>query len=284
MHKVAILPHTGKPQAITLARALLPRLEQAGVDVCTTAEIAPHLTDMADNCSYDYATADAAIVLGGDGALLTAARLLYGTHIPILGVNLGRIGFLAEIEPFQLDEAVERLLMGKYTVDKRMMVESRVMRGVTCLGMQRALNDVVIARGTFARMLSLETSVAGSSIGTFVGDGIIVATPTGSTAYSLSAGGPIMHPGLNAMLVTPICPHTLGARTVVLQGDDTVSIKVTTHTEQDELLLSADGEPGAHLVSGDEVLVSRAAEPALFIRMRERTFYDVLGVHLRNPQ
>jgi NAD+ kinase len=285
MRTIALLPHTGKPQALELARRMIPELIQMGVQVSTTPDVYPALGLPDVSCSTaELLQADAAIVLGGDGALLTAARLLYGTGIPILGVNLGRIGFLSEIEPVQVPEALPRLIRGEYTVVERMMLEVQVLREGVCLPKQPALNDVVIARGTFARMLSLEATTQGSRIGAYVGDGIIVATPTGSTAYSLSAGGPIVHPEVNAILVTPICPHSLAARTVVLPESSVVRIRVTTPTDHDELMLTADGEHGERLSSGDEVLVGKAPYATRLIRMRDGSFYDVLSVHMLNSQ
>ncbi|HHT27352.1 MAG TPA: NAD(+)/NADH kinase [Firmicutes bacterium] len=285
MRRIALIPHTGKPQALNLARRMVPELTRLGVQVSTTPGVHPTLgLSEVHSVEKEFLQADAAIVLGGDGALLTAARLLYGTGIPILGVNLGRIGFLSEIEPAQLSEALPRLLRGEYTVVERMMLEAQVMRAGVLLQKQTALNDVVIARGTFGRMLSLEATAEGYRIGTYVGDGIIVATPTGSTAYSLSAGGPIVHPEMNAILVTPVCPHSLAARTVVLPGSSVVRIRVTTPTEHDDLMLTADGVHGKHLMSGDEVLVGRAPYATRLIRMREGSFYDVLSVHMLNSQ
>lgn len=285
MHIVALLPHTGKPRAIALARSLAPQLIDAGILVCTSpaTSSALDLPQVRDD-AQSFEQADAAIVMGGDGALLRAARLLYGLDVPILAVNLGHMGFLAAIEPDELDHAVQRLLDGDYRIEERMMIEATVMRAEACVSVHRALNDIVIARGTFARMISLKASVAESSLGTFVGDGLIVATPTGSTAYSLSAGGPIVHPAVDGMVVTPICPHTLGVRSVVVRGEDVIQIRASTRGHQDELLLSADGQAGTRLMAGDQVLVRRAAARTKLIRFDGCTFYDLLGIHLRNPQ
>jgi NAD+ kinase len=284
MRTIALLPHTGKPKAVDLARSLVPRLLDAGVVVCTSFEAAAVLPLPHVRCDVEALhSADAAIVLVGDGALLIVSRLLYGLDIPILAVNLGRMGFLAAIEPDELDEAVQRLLIGDFAVEERMMVEACVWRGGKCHSTHRGLNDIVIARGTFARMISLEASVGKSTLGRFVGDGLIVATPTGSTAYSLSAGGPVVHPAVDGMVVTPICPHSLGARAVVVRGEDEIRVRAETLGHDDELLLSVDGQAGTRLMVGDDILVRRAEAVTKLIHFNGRTFYDVLGIHLRNP-
>lgn len=284
MHTIALLPHTGKTRAIALARSLVPNLIDAGVVVCTSSEAATVLAlPEVRNDMQTLQKAEAAIVLGGDGALLMVSRLLYGLDIPILAVNLGRMGFLAAIEPDELDEAIHRLLTGDFSVEKRMMLEARVWRAGKCHSTHRALNDIVVARGTFARMISLEASVGKSTLGRFVGDGLIVATPTGSTAYSLSAGGPVMHPAVDGMVVTPICPHSLGARAVVVRGEDEIRITAKTLSHDDELLLSVDGQAGTRLMVGDHILVRRAEAVTKLIRFDGRSFYDVLRIHLRNP-
>ena len=284
MRTIALLPHIGKPKAVALARSLVPRLLEAGVAICTSPEGAQVLpSSQACHDTETLHSAEAAIVLGGDGALLMVSRLLYGLDIPILAVNLGRMGFLAAVEPDELDEAVGRLLAGDYSIEARMMFEARVWRDGRWHSAHPALNEVVIARGTFARMISLEASIDNSTLGHFIGDGLIVATPTGSTAYSLSAGGPVVHPAVNAMVVTPICPHSLGARSVEVRGDDEIRIRAETLGHDDELLLSVDGQPGTRLSVGDEILVRRARAVTKLIHFGERTFYDVLGIHLRNP-
>ncbi len=283
MRSIALLAHTGKERAVALAAQLVVMLRQAAVEVRLDVKTAGALPDAGPGVPAEcLATADAAIVLGGDGTLLNAAYLLAAAGVPILGVNLGHLGFLAEIEPAEIDQAIPRLLAGQYAVEERMMLDIVIRRAGRPEASFRALNDAVISRGTFARLVTLEARVASSLLGAYVGDGLILATPTGSTAYSLSAGGPIVHPGVDGIVITPICPHTLGARSVVTRGEDTIAVLVKSPLEPDELVLTVDGQPGMRLVAGDQVEVSRSSVRTRLIRLADRTFYDVLGRRLGN--
>ena len=283
MQRMALFVHTGKARALAVAQEVAPLLRQAGIEVvtdATTAQALPNLGQLATVA--ELAQADAALVLGGDGMLLQAARDLAGAGVPILGVNLGHLGFLTEVEPNELVWALPQLLRGDFHIEERMMADVVVCRTGVPVAEYRVLNDAVISRGTFARLVTLEALVDDSTLGVFVGDGLILATPTGSTAYSLSAGGPIVHPGVDGILVTPICPHTLGERSVLTRGEDTVRVLVKSPVEPDELVLTVDGRPGLRLVSGDEVRVSRSRVRVRLIRLAQRTFYDVLAMRLHS--
>jgi NAD+ kinase len=282
--RIALLANVAKERAVAIAGEIAGRMINAGalvvMDKATAAAAGRPDLVVADDM---WASCHAAVVLGGDGTLLKAARIFSGPGVPILGVNLGHLGFLTEVEPNELEMAVGALLSGKYMVEERMMIEAMVVKesgGIS--GRYIALNDAVISRSTFARLVNLEACVDDSTLGTFVGDGLILATPTGSTAYSLSAGGPIVHPNLDAIIVTPICPHALGHRAILARGEDTVRVKVNSAVAQDELLLTVDGSPGASLSTGDTVVIKRAAERTRLIRLTGRSFYDVLGLRLYN--
>src|SRR5690606_7605238 len=162
---------------------------------------------------------DAVVVLGGDGAVLRAARLLAPRRVPLLAVNVGHLGFLTEVEHSALEPALAKLLAGQFAVEQRMMVTATVMRAGRAVWQLTGLNDAVITRGTFARIIRSEVRVAGEILLDYSGDGIIVATPTGSTGYSLSAGGPIVHPHIESLLLTPICPHALATRSILARAD-----------------------------------------------------------------
>ena len=283
MRAIALIAHTGKQQAVALATKLLPVLQQANIKVRMDKPTAQAVGHGELGVSSEHlALTDIAIVLGGDGTLLNAAHLFSAAGVPILGVNLGHLGFLTEIEPNELDWALPRLLNGEYHVDERMMIDIQVWQNGQCLEEFRALNDAVISRSAFARLVTLEALAGDSLLGTYVGDGLIIATPAGSTAYSLSAGGPIVHPGISGILVTPICPHTLGARAVVVRAEDTVRVLVKSQVVPEELVLTIDGRPGMRLGSSHEIRVFRSEISARLIRLSGRSFYDVLALRLRN--
>ncbi|SFF93775.1 NAD+ kinase [Desulfotomaculum arcticum] len=223
--------------------------------------------------------ADCLIVLGGDGTLLHSARLAAPLGVPIFGVNLGRLGFLTEVDKPHIHLALERLLAGQYTIEERMMLEAGVIREGQTYEPVTGLNDAVITKGGFARLIVLDTFVDGQHFNTYHADGVIVATPTGSTAYSLSAGGPLVVPDLDLMVVTPICPHALWARPLVIAAGSEVS--VTLLSRQGEVMLTMDGQHGMRLNYGDVIKVRRAEHRARFIKLNNRTFFNILREKLK---
>lgn len=218
---------------------------------------------------------DLLVSLGGDGTLLRGARLVAPYGIPILGINLGRLGFLTSLSPAELDSGLEALLAGEITFDERMVlqVEAETETGKIEVG-PLAVNDVVLHRGGVARMIRMRIHTHGEEVGTYSADGIILATPTGSTAYSLSAGGPIVPPSLDCILATPICPHTLAVRPIILSAEDTVTVDVLSPTE--ELVLTIDGQQAATLNPGDRLIVCRASRPLRLVRFPGQTFFSTL--------
>ncbi|MDW7652294.1 MAG: NAD(+)/NADH kinase, partial [Bacillota bacterium] len=217
---------------------------------------------------------DMIIVLGGDGTILRAARHFTGTNLPILGVNLGQMGFLAEVEPPRLETALQKLLDGHYKVRHRLMLSARVFRDDRPVAEYTALNDIVISKGPFSRIIYLDTYVNDKHLESYPSDGIIVATPTGSTGYSLSAGGPIVNPALDVMIITPICPHLLHHRSVIVSSSERVSIK--TWTRQSEVILTVDGQVGFTLQDDDVVQVTRAPLTTPLVQMQGTDFYTLL--------
>ncbi len=214
------------------------------------------------------------IVLGGDGTLLNSARLAAPAGIPLLGINIGRMGFLTEVDAPELFFALEKLLKGEYSVDDRMMLEAKVYRRGSCVARSTALNDAVVTKGAFARLIFLETYVNDEYVATYPADGLIIASPTGSTAYSLSAGGPLVSPDLALMLVTPICPHSLWARPLVIGAES--EIRVIVNSQKEEVMLTMDGQYGVRLEQNDAVVVTRSPFQAKFIRLKNRSFYYLL--------
>lgn len=283
--RIGILPHLGKPKAIELARATRTYLEGFGVNIWVTPDVALEL-GWARNAHMVIASEpppalDAAVVLGGDGALLHGAGLLAPYGVPLLGINLGYLGFLTEVEPSDLTVALSKLLAGTYTIEERMLLEATV-EGDTRREQFLAVNDVVVTRAAFARMIHVSIEVEGVSAGEFLADGLIISTPTGSTAYSLSAGGPIVHPRLETILITPICPHSLATRSILALPDDELRIRLINDRETN-VLLTADGQAGVELSPMESVVVRRAKLNARFIKLGGRSFYEVLRNRLNYP-
>ena len=216
---------------------------------------------------------DAAIVLGGDGTMLRAARDLGGSPTPLVGINLGTLGFLTEIEVSNVYQALDRLLIDDYFVEKRMMIEGAV-NGDT----YHALNDIVISRAGFSRIIGLNIYVNDELLETYEADGVIVATPTGSTGYNLSAGGPIISPKSKAIVVTPISPHSLMAKSVVFDSTDEVRIEIVKKrkTQDTEAIVSFDGSDNAGLSAGDSVTAKMSSREITLIKMYDVNFYKIL--------
>jgi NAD+ kinase len=230
------------------------------------------------------------IVLGGDGTLLGAARRVARYGVPILGVNLGGLGFLTEIPLTNLYSAVELMLQGRLEVETRLMLEAVVLRGgaETCRFL--VLNDVVINKGALARIIDLDVFINDQFLTTFRADGLIVSTPTGSTAYNLSAGGPILYPTMSSFILTPICPFTLTNRPILLPESHVVSITLSRRGEE-RVSLTFDGQVGFDLFQGDKVLIQKAREKLKLIKSPDHSYFEILreklmwgGVPFRNRE
>jgi NAD+ kinase len=217
------------------------------------------------------AECDILISLGGDGTILRMARLVNGMATPILGINLGKLGFLAEVSLEELDECLTEIISGNYIVEDRMMLQARIGKSKNNL---QALNDVVLHQTGSSRMFSVKTFMNGEFLSNFIGDGIIISTPTGSTAYALSNGGPIVTPTNHLILISPICPHTLTARTVVVPEDSIITLKVETATGK--IHLAADGQQQAFLQAPVEIIVERSTLTTKLVKRKNRSYYDVL--------
>jgi len=230
-----------------------------------------------------YTQADIVVVLGGDGTLLSAVRDMARYELPIAGVNLGRIGYLTAIEKNDITELIDRLISGDYTIESRMMLEGEISgNSKTKLSKSSVLafNDIVLTRTSFSRMIHINVSVNGELLEAFTADGVIVSSPTGSTAYSLSAGGPIVDPCMELILVTPICPHDLHSRTIVLPADREVEIKLGSEGVQDAMF-TVDGQEGHIIESGNIMTVKKAPFNVKLIRTGEMSFYELLRRKLK---
>ncbi len=274
VHRVGLCVKPHSAEAAAAAGELVQWLAARGVEVLVDGALDPAGHERGELAEK----ADLLVVLGGDGTLLAVAREVGARTVPILGVNLGTLGFLAEFAPSEERPTLERVLRGDYETFARMRLEVRALRAGRELFHSRALNDTVITRGDLSRMIDLETTADGVAVTTYHGDGLIIATPTGSTAYTLSAGGPILMPGARVVVLTPICPHALAQRPLVLPDDAKLSI--TVHPREGAAHLTVDGQLGVSLEDGDRVEVAASAHPAHFVASPFRSRFDVLRTKL----
>lgn len=219
------------------------------------------------------------IVLGGDGTLLGTVRKLGDCRVPLLGVNLGGLGFLAETSSGEVLDIMEELSNGQYLLDKRMMLDCRILREGRCVGEYTVLNDAVINKGALARIIGLEAKVGDNYLTRYRGDGLIVSTPTGSTAYSMAAGGPIVYPMMDAIILTPICAHILANRPIVIPHDEKVTLSMKSGGE--DVTLTLDGQEGQPLLIGDEVEIRRSDKRTLLVHAIRNDYYKVLRCKLK---
>jgi len=223
--------------------------------------------------------ADVLIVLGGDGTLLAAARMLGERDVPILPVNLGGLGFLTSVQLAELYPILEQVVAGGSRISERTLLEAELIRGGKTVERQRAMNDAVINKGALARIIDMDLHIDGGYVCSYKADGLILSTPTGSTAYSLSAGGPIIYPTVEAFVVTPICPHSLTNRPLVIP--DTVRVEVETRGGEEPAFLTLDGQIGFELKAGDRVAVTKAPKKLRLVRPARRTYFEILRNKLK---
>lgn len=278
MKRVAVICKKGNATEAVL-RQMLPWFESNGIKALLEEETAGAMGIEGVKEADLAIGADIAVVLGGDGTMLRAARLFAEAETPLLGVNLGGLGFITEVCMDEVLEALEVALKGNCPSEKRMMLSARVARGGKTAAEYTVLNDVVIHRGEIARLVELEATVNGSYVNVFRADGLIVSTPTGSSAYSLSAGGPLLYPTLECIVVTPVCPHTLTNRPVVLPGDSAVQISLRSDTEG--VLLTLDGQAGFTLVRDDVVEVRKSPFVTTLLLPGKRDHFEVLRTKLK---
>ncbi len=219
------------------------------------------------------------IVVGGDGTILRVARDLACWNVPILGINLGQRGFLAEIEVEQMERFLQYIATGQYDYQERMMMVAWLRRGDEDLGYYLALNDIVVSRGPFSRIIKVEAYVNEDFMESYSGDGIIVATPTGSTGYSLSAGGPIVNPAMELFVVTPICPHSLYNRSVIINGNDKMKLRIDSR--QVQVVLTVDGQVRFALEDEDHIIVCRSEQKVKLVYFHDYSFYRMLHQKLK---
>lgn len=281
MKTIGIKVNRYKPKAFDVAEKMRQELKKRGVTVYFEPDIAAEMGHPELGLSFQQFAeyVEMVFVLGGDGTLLGVARKIARYRLPILGFNLGHLGFLSEAETGDLSKAIDRVLSGDYVIERRLMIEAEVIRNGHVIESGVALNDIGIAKGSFGRMITCITYMDGVYLDTYSGDGIIVSTPTGSTAYSLACGGPIVYPGIQTLLLTPICSHMLSSRPMVLPSESVIEIKVTAVHK--EMGITIDGQIGYDLKEGDVVRVKRSKDFALLIKWQDRSFFDVVRQKLQ---
>ena len=283
MDKFYVITNSEKDKELETTRRIYDYLREHG-KTCTVREYQRKSTEPE---SGDFRYTDEAwipkgteciLVLGGDGTLIQAARDTVNRRIPLLGINLGTLGYLAEIEKSGVGDALDSLMADRYTIEPRMMLEGRVYRAGREAVQDIALNDIVVNRAGDLRMVDYEISVNGEPLNRYGADGMIVSTPTGSTGYSLSAGGPIVSPMASMIVVTPICPHTLAARSIVLSGEDRVTIRLGPgrRAQSEEAFASFDGGGSVSMATGDYVEIEKSEKTVNILKISRISFLEVL--------
>lgn len=277
--KIGIIGKTNLEKTFELSKDLCSWLGDRGVEVYLQEELAQKIKGHHSASREKIPElVDVILVFGGDGTFLGVSRLACKHGTPIVGINLGGLGFLTEITVEEVKEMTERILSGDYEIEKRKMLSATIRRGGKEIESHEVLNDVVINKGAVARIIDLAIYIEGSHVTTYKADGIILSTPTGSTAYSLSAGGPIVFPGLPVIIVTPICPHTLTNRPLIVPSDMKVEIKVST--VEPDTYLTLDGQIGVQLNTGDVVEVHKSESSVKLIKSPFRDFFNILKTKL----
>ena len=279
MKKIGIITKEGLPEPVRILEGLLPWLEEKGLEPFVDAGAAGKLGRPGYPRAEIARLVDLIITLGGDGTILSVARLVSPRGVPILGVNLGGLGFITEIGVERLREAVEKALSGDCPCEERMMLSAAIKRHGELIAEYTVLNDVVVNKGAAPRLIEIEAWVNGALMTTFRADGLIASTPTGSTAYCLSAGGPVLYPTVAGIVLAPICSHTLAMRPIVLPQEMEIGIKPVTKNVSVDLAL--DGQVGFSLRENDIVAVTRAAHNARLLVPFERDYFQVLREKLR---
>ncbi len=276
---VGIYAKKNHPDAPKLTQDICRRMQQSGIAVLLEpwlGEILAGETVVAKEIIPQQA--DLIIVLGGDGTLISVARQVNGLQVPILGVNLGSLGFLTEITQHELPAMLEDVLAGDFDISDRMMLDVEILRQGKRVENHTLLNDVVINKGTLARIIDMETWVDGGYLTTFKADGLIISSPTGSTGYNLAAGGPIIYPGINSLVITPICPHMLANRPLIVPSTSTIAIEISF--TEDVVYFTGDGQIGMSLEPGDRVEVRQSTARTHLINSPSRDYYEILRTKL----
>jgi NAD+ kinase len=281
---VVVKPH--QPDALETLCRLTAWLNQRDIRLVGGPEIERERVEHETGCviasvpQADLAQGvDLLLVLGGDGTMISTARMMGDVEVPVIGVNYGGLGYLAEFPIAELFPALEAILAGEYKLEPRLMLAIELWRGQELVTRNRVLNDVVINKSALARIIEIEASLNDQFVNSFRADGLIVATPTGSTAYNLSAGGPVIYPSMNAVVITPICPFTLSNRPIVVPDDSLIAVRLIT--ENEEVALTLDGQVGFPLQAGDRTVIRKSKTTFNLVQPANRNYFDVLRDKLR---
>jgi len=284
--RIGVVVKPQQPDALETLCRLAAWLNERGIRLIGLAEIGHEQIKQKTGCDVEIvkdeqlaSSVDLILVLGGDGTMIATARMIGDTEVPVIGVNYGGLGYLAEFPIDELFSALEAILSGQYKVQERVMLAVELWRGEELITRNRVLNDVVVNKSALARIIEIEAYLNSQIVNLFRADGLIVATPTGSTAYNLSAGGPVIYPSMNAVVITPICPFTLSNRPIVVPDES--SIEVRLMTDKEEVALTLDGQVGFPLEVNDRIVISKSDTSFNLVQPPNRNYFDVLRDKLK---
>ncbi|MDD4493387.1 MAG: NAD(+)/NADH kinase [Eubacteriales bacterium] len=277
MKKIGLYVNTEKDRDLLYTKKISEILLQYGFEVVISDETASKLQESTRGIKGGdiLSNSDLIISLGGDGTFLRVARMTFGMNIPLLGVNLGSLGFLTEVDKNHIQNVMQSLAKGDYEIEKRMMLEVQIERDGETIAVDTALNDIVISRGALSKIVYLKTYINNDFVEMYPGDGLIVSSPTGSTAYSLSAGGPIVEPDTELMIMTPICPHILYTRSFIIESSRIVKT-VIDQRNQNEAMVTVDGQAGYEVKGGDVVFVKKSQTKFSLVKCNTPNFFSIL--------
>ena len=279
---IGLIINSYKEQIVQIGRQVITLLREQNVNVLAMGEEAEALALNAVSAETFCNEAQMVLVIGGDGTMLRAARTVYSKEIPILGINQGYLGFLTEVEVEHLDKAIAQLLSGNYQVERRMMLNAVVYRDGVCIADVNALNDMVVTKGALSRIIRTELYLDEELVERHYGDGLIFSTPTGSTGYSLSAGGPIVYPSIDVCIMAPICSHSLISRPVIFSPEHTLTVRMESVSTP--AMLTVDGQNGVELQQGDLIHIRKAEHDTCLLVLEQRNFFAVLQGKLKGTQ
>ncbi len=276
---VGVICKEDNPEALALSERVIAWIRDNALSCLMEDHIADALG--LGHTGDVWLNADVLVVLGGDGTILRAIRMSVPRKIPVLGVHMGYLGFLTEVTEGEVIQSLEDMKAGRYILDERTMLVVKLLRGEQEIASQHVLNDMVINKGALARIIDIEVWTSDTFITDYWADGLIVSTPTGSTAYNLAAGGPIVHPHVSAIVLNPICPHVLSNRSIVLPDSQEVIIVVKSGKASDNIYLTLDGQKGYPLLADDRIKVKRGSMKAVLVRFPQRNYFEILRSKLK---
>ncbi|MDO5448359.1 MAG: NAD(+)/NADH kinase [Clostridia bacterium] len=281
--KIALLPNLTREKSVSVTFDICQWLDKYGAEYACLDEVSNKFADVANMQHYEFDKlinwCDVIISIGGDGSVLSAAKKTVDYKKPILCINAGRLAFMAGLESNEL-ELLKNLIDGNYRIDKRMLLDVAIIRDGKTILMDSCINDVVLARGSTLKITDINVDCDGKRSSSYRADGVIVATPTGSSAYSLSAGGPIINPSMEAIVVTPICPQTLFSRSTVFSADNKITLSLDESSSNKDLFLSLDGGETIGIGLGDKIEIAKSEKVSEFIRIKNEAFFEILNSKL----